>query len=291
MTYFAAFVVLFLLLWAGFYASLPGIWRGLQFLASRAASLTRRWKRGERAYGYVTRFRDFWPVLLIVIAGGLVTMFLGDFFMDLGALVQGKSTVLTKIDSSVLTWVIGERSAAATSFFLVMTMIGGPVGMAIIVVVAAVVLAIRKNWAWLSYLAITAGGGALLNLELKHHFARARPDLAEAIRRAGGYSFPSGHAMGSTVALGALAYLAIRLAWQWRWKAAALALAVSLVLAVAMSRVYLGVHWLSDVGAGISAGTVWVLVTTVAYETFRRIRGVRQSRLEARNAMPVAPPA
>lgn len=283
MTYLAAFLALFLLLWAAFYKILPGIWRGMQWLAGHSAALTQRSSRGQRAYSYASRFRDYWPVLLIVAGGALATMWLGDFFVDLAELVQGKSTLLAKVDSGVLGWVVGERSASATRFFVAMTMIGGPAGVAVIVILAAIALAVRRKWAWLSYLAVTAGGGGLLNLELKNHFARARPALAEAIRRAGGYSFPSGHAMGSTVAFGALAYLAIRLSWQWRWKAASLALACTMVLAVAASRVYLGVHWLSDVGAGISAGTVWVLVTTVAYETFRRIRGVRRLRLAARN--------
>src|SRR5437870_5881144 len=87
--------------------------------------------------------------------------------------------------------------------------------------------------------------GALLLMELKRYFARARPDLAEALRRASGYSFPSGHAMGSTIVFGALGYLALRSQRTWRTKAAALAAAVTLIITIALSRVYLGVHWIS----------------------------------------------
>src|SRR6266511_4110769 len=61
----------------------------------------------------------------------------------------------------------------------------------------------------------------------------------------------SGHAMGSTVVLGAVSYLAFRTATRWRWKTACLALAWTLILGIALSRVYLGVHWSSDVAAGI----------------------------------------
>ncbi|HEX6177122.1 MAG TPA: phosphatase PAP2 family protein, partial [Thermoanaerobaculia bacterium] len=108
--------------------------------------------------------------------------------------------------------------------------------------------------------------------------ARARPDLAEALRTADGYSFPSGHAMGSTVVFGALAYLILRIQAPWRKRAAGLAAAVTFIAAIAASRVYLGVHWISDIVAGITAGTLWVTIATVAYETFRRIRLVRELR-------------
>jgi membrane-associated phospholipid phosphatase len=58
----------------------------------------------------------------------------------------------------------------------------------------------------------------------------------------------------------------------------------TLVAAIALSRVYLGVHWISDVLAGVTAGTVWVTTTTVAYETLRRIRRVRgMGKAEARD--------
>lgn len=124
---------------------------------------------------------------------------------------------------------------------------------------------------------MTACGGGLLDWELKRFFARARPDVAEMLRQAQGYSFPSGHAMGSSVMFGALSYLAFRLIRRWAWKAAALAFAATLVIAIATSRVYLGVHWISDVVAGVAAGLMWVGVTTVSYETLRRIRLLRYS--------------
>jgi undecaprenyl-diphosphatase len=88
--------------------------------------------------------------------------------------------------------------------------------------------------------------------------------------------------MGSTIAFGALAYLASRSIPQWRWKSAVIALAVTLILAVSASRIYLGVHWISDIAAGIAAGGVWVTTTTVAYEVLRRIRRLRaQLRLRS----------
>lgn len=81
--------------------------------------------------------------------------------------------------------------------------------------------------------------------------------------------------MGSTVVVGALTYLAVRTLHIWRQKAAVIAFGMTFVLAVAASRVYLGVHWISDIAAGISAGLLWVSTTTLGYETWRRIRRIR----------------
>jgi undecaprenyl-diphosphatase len=161
-----------------------------------------------------------------------------------------------------------------------MTMIGSPVGLAILLSIVGIILAIRRRWRWLIYLAITYAGGWLLDLELKRYFARARPVAAEMLRRANGYSFPSGHSLGSAVAFGALAYLTFRAIRSWPAKTAVIAFLYTLVASVALSRVYLGVHWISDVLAGVTVGTVWVTTMTVAYETTRRIRRMRRRRDE-----------
>ena len=161
-----------------------------------------------------------------------------------------------------------------------MTVIGNPAGLGLIVLPVAIALAMQKRWRWVAYLLSTTVIGGLLNLQLKAWFARARPDLAEALRDAHGYSFPSGHAMGSTIVFGALAYLAFRALKHWRARAAALSFACTMIVAIAASRIYLGVHWISDIGAGIAAGSIWLAATTMAYETSRRIRRVR-ARLPA----------
>jgi undecaprenyl-diphosphatase len=81
------------------------------------------------------------------------------------------------------------------------------------------------------------------------------------------------------VVFGALAYLGLRAMPNWSSKAAALAFANAMIVAVSASRIYLGVHWISDVGAGITAGAVWVAATTAAYETLRRVRHMRSQRV------------
>src|SRR4051794_14446946 len=204
---FVAFAVTFLILWAVVYAALPAI-RHLGRLLARVMA------RSARVTRFVSttseRFKNYLPVAAIVIGGALFTAWAGDAFIDLAEKVHGNNAALQKIDLSIHDWAVRERTSGATTFFTIMTIIGGPVGLAVLLTMVAIVLAIRRRWRWLIYLAVTAGGGALLNLELKRYFARARPVAAEMLRRANGYSFPSGHAMGSAVALCALAFLPLR---------------------------------------------------------------------------------
>jgi undecaprenyl-diphosphatase len=266
---FVGFAITFLLLWAVVYAALPAV----RHIGRLLARLIARSGRAEKFVSTTReRFKNYLPVAAIVVVGALFTAWAGDAFIDLAEKVHAKNTTLQHADTSVHDWTITERSPSATRFFTTMTMIGGPAGVAAILVIVAIVLAVRRRWRWLIYLVVTAGGGGLLNLELKRYFARARPDVAEMLRRANGYSFPSGHAMGSAVAFGALAYLSFRAIKSWPAKTAMIAFLYTIIAAVALSRVYLGVHWISDVLGGVTAGTVWVATTTVAYETLRRIR-------------------
>ena len=263
MLLFLAFVLLFLILWGLLIVLEPVARRSL----ARTAHLTAKF-----------RYRDYVPVFALLAAGTAITLWAGDGFIDLAELVRAKSPVLQVIDLQWHDWAVSERYTGATTFFAVMSVLGGPVFLGIIAGIVSAWMVIRRRFRWAIYLVATAGGGALLLTQLKIYFSRARPLLAEQLRRAHGYSFPSGHAMGSTVVIGALTYLAIRVLPGWRKKAAAIAFAITFVLSVAASRVYLGVHWISDIGAGLAAGLLWVMTTTVGYETFRRIRLIRALR-------------
>jgi undecaprenyl-diphosphatase len=265
---FALFLLIFLLLWSLLYAALPLLRHPIAFLANRITRYTIVEK-------HISRLRAYGPIVLILAIGAALTAWAGDSFLDLAEALHAKTPRLSELDALAHAWAAAHRSAGSTEFFITMTTIGSPLGLAILGLIVGGALAIKRRWRWLIYLAITCGGGAVLNMELKHYFARARPALAEALRQASGYSFPSGHAMGSTIIFGALAYLATRALPRWRWKSAAIALACTLVISVALSRVYLGVHWMSDIAAGISVGLLWVAVTTVAYEVLRRARALR----------------
>jgi undecaprenyl-diphosphatase len=119
--------------------------------------------------------------------------------------------------------------------------------------------------------AISQGGSALLNYVMKIAFARARPDGADPTVYASGWSFPSGHALGSLIGYGMLAYVLIVL-WIHRPRAQlAVALgAALLIVAIGLSRLYLGVHYFSDVVGGYAAGVLWLSACISGVEVARR---------------------
>lgn len=101
--------------------------------------------------------------------------------------------------------------------------------------------------------------GQLLNVGLKHLFQRARPVVPEPLVHLATYSFPSGHAVASTLFYGTVCALVLQRVRSPAWRAVAVAGAVAMVLLVTFSRVYLGAHYLSDVVAGIAVGTACVV--------------------------------
>lgn len=127
---------------------------------------------------------------------------------------------------------------------------------------AALLIALWRVWrqqakdlAWLA--AVPAG--MLVNVALKHVFARPRPVLEDPLVHLTTFSFPSGHAVASTVFYGALCALVLAHARSRLARGLAMAAAVAMVLVVCFSRVYLGAHYLSDVVAGVCVGVLCLL--------------------------------
>lgn len=128
--------------------------------------------------------------------------------------------------------------------------------------------------------AISQAGAALLNQALKAWFARVRPDGADPALHGGGWSFPSGHAMGTLVLCGVGIYLLVRLVPSWSNRSVPIALLLAWPVVIGFSRMYLGVHYASDVIAGFLAGAAWVAVCVSGSEVAlrRRRSGEEQAR-------------
>lgn len=126
-------------------------------------------------------------------------------------------------------------------------------------IVVGYLLIKRKAGAALFVVVAIASGGAL-SYALKLGFDRPRPDLVAHLVDVHTLSFPSGHAMGTAVTFLTLAALIVRTERDFRLKAYVLTVAVLLTLLIGVSRIYLGVHWPSDVLAGWCAGSAWALI-------------------------------
>ncbi|WP_414754742.1 phosphatase PAP2 family protein [Anabaena sp. CCY 9910] len=115
-------------------------------------------------------------------------------------------------------------------------------------------------------LGIATVGAIGLNFLLKQLFGRARPALWDYLVNAIHYSFPSGHAMVSTAVYGYIGYVLAKEFPQWRKQI--LASTAALILAIGFSRLYLGVHWPTDVLAGYAAGLLWLIACIVYLEKY-----------------------
>jgi membrane-associated phospholipid phosphatase len=177
------------------------------------------------------------------------------------------NATLVHLDVAAASWIHSTITPAGMRIFLAITNVGSPVVMGVIAVIGVVTTFIRRHhllaYAW----AAAAGGGAILDSILKYTIHRTRPAYALALLHGTSFSFPSGHAMGSLIGYGFLAYATVltgkRIGWHKRM---VFTLAALLTFLIGVSRVYIGVHFPSDVAGGWAAGLAWLAICITGYE-------------------------
>lgn len=205
--------------------------------------------REEARFGAAFLHAHGWRLLLVFLGVGLP-------LWGFGALVEElHENEAFAFDEPVLRFVHGMASAGFDQAFLLFSRLGYGYGVVPADLALVLLLAWRRHAREGLFAGLATGGSALLNIAAKHAFARTRPDLWLSIAPETSYSFPSGHAMGSMT----LAAVAILLAWPTRWRCAIAVPAVVLALLVGFSRIYLGVHYPSDILAGWAAALVWTV--------------------------------
>jgi membrane-associated phospholipid phosphatase len=164
---------------------------------------------------------------------------------------------LTTADPAIALWVVAHRTAAATAIFLVVTEIHSTLGIDLMLAATCLLLATRRRWRAALWLIACVQGAMLLNVLLKVGFDRHRPELDAALVLLTTNSFPSGHALASTVWWGCVVFLVAENRAR-RSAHAMRAFAAVMVVLTCFSRVYLGAHYTSDVFAGVFEGLVWL---------------------------------
>lgn len=165
---------------------------------------------------------------------------------------------LTQIDLTVANTLHGDATPTGVAIFKAITTLGNVGTMVALGIGVVLVLAAKKRWLLVGGWLLAQAGGGLLNEGLKLLFKRPRPSFTDPFVHLESWSFPSGHAMGSLIGYGLLAYLLVITFKRRPLRVVIVALAVSLVLLVGFSRMYLGAHYLSDVVAGFAAGSMWL---------------------------------
>ena len=128
------------------------------------------------------------------------------------------------------------------------------------------------------FVCVASTGGMLLNSSLKEIFQRARPDVVPHLREVMSLSFPSGHAMTSAAVYLTLGAILMRVVPRRTTKIYCMAVAILLAALVGLSRIYLGVHYPTDVLAGWLVGFSWALFCWLVERAIERRRGAEQAR-------------
>ena len=189
-------------------------------------------------------------------------------FVALGYMVKFYPEALTGFDSNIQTWVRGGLPAGLTRFFKTITMLGNTPVQAIIAIVAVIWLYLRQYKAEAIFVGASGLLASILIVSLKYIYQRQRPSITHLVH-ASGYSFPSGHSLGTFMILGAIAIVLAQRLEKKESKIVVYAITGLLIFLVGLSRIYVGVHYLTDVLAGF---TLAFGLLNAIYPTYDRIR-------------------
>jgi undecaprenyl-diphosphatase len=178
---------------------------------------------------------------------------------------------LTVADAQLSTWLHTHQTPLLTSAMFVVTWLGSGAIASCIAVPFVICFVKRRRFYWLAAFASSIYGGMLLNRILKYMFQRPRPHFDDPLLSLSSYSFPSGHTMTATVVFGVLAAYLFATTQNWRRRVVIVLVASFLILLVGFSRIYLAVHYLSDVLGAMAEGLAWLaLCLTMVYSFWRR---------------------
>lgn len=194
--------------------------------------------------------RRHWLRLVLLFVGLLLPLW--GFAELVDEVREGEPFVF---DEPALVFARDLATAGFDRAFLLFSALGYQWGVVPFDIGLVAVLAIRQRVREGLFAGLALGGSALLNLATKQLFARERPSLWESIAPESTFSFPSGHAMGSMT----LAWVCLLLAWRTPWRRPVAIAALLFTPLVGLSRIYLGVHYPSDILAGWTAASVWVV--------------------------------
>jgi len=204
-------------------------------------------------------------VALILVVGGI------NLFIELTETLS--TDIMINIDHRITQYVISFRSPALTQYFLYMTYVGDVYGYLIVLAIYLLIsIFVFKKWKYVAQTSFVLLLATVSNMVLKRFIDRARPGIEHMVS-VETLSYPSGHAMSAMAFYGFLIFLVYKFNLNKYLKAGILVLLAILILSIGISRIYLGVHFPSDIAGGYIAGWIWVIFCVLVFdliEVFRR---------------------
>ena len=212
------------------------------------------------------RVRDYRVYLAILVLIGASVA-----FTVLAFLVETKDPILQE-DMQVLVWLHTHGNPVFTGFLVAVSTLHSLAGVTVFSVILAIALWRMRKIRWIFTLALAVGGGMILNVILKYAFHRGRPVWEDPLLNISTPSFPSGHTAAATLFYGFLCVYIFSHVESLGLRVAAIVGGILMVLLVAFSRMYLGVHYPSDVLAAMSASTAWLVVSVASVREYVKRR-------------------
>ena len=211
---------------------------------------------------------SFYTALGIYLVGGATIAIAGTAaFVELASHVRSGAT--QAFDESVMRWMGAHRIEWIERSLIEITALGTGLVVMMIVVISALFLIATQHRFSAFLLLVASAGGIVLNAVLKSSFDRPRPQLFEWLTEPSSSSFPSGHAMSSAIVYFTVAYLIARLEKRRWMRVVTILSSLLIVLLISVSRLYLGVHYPSDVLAGMIIGLAWAGFCLAGLEAVR----------------------
>ena len=222
------------------------------------------------------QYNEHLPFIITLLIVLLVVVLGINIFISLTETLH--SDALAKYDSKVTEFIISFRTPALNKFLQFITEVGDFYGYLVIAIVSTIIFYLKfKNWRYVGEIFFVLIVSGLSNVALKQVINRARPD-AEHLVSVASLSYPSGHAMSAIAFYGFLIYLVYTFKLK-AWIKIGLILAFGfLIITIGISRVYLGVHYPSDIVGGYIAGFIWVLFCIVLFHIVDLLRKRRKNR-------------
>ena len=189
---------------------------------------------------------------------------------------MSRDAATRQLDESITAWFQAHATPTLTTFCRTVTFFGSVIFLTAAAAIVATILALRRAFYRLLSVALAVGGGAFLNLVLKHLFHRHRPVLENPLVTLSSFGFPSGHTMGATIFYGVLALVLGYSIRGWRRRIVAAGAAALVIALIGASRIYLGAHYFTDVIGAVAVGLAWLGFCWTGVETVRGWRSGRQ---------------
>lgn len=166
---------------------------------------------------------------------------------------------MTQLDYQISNYIYNWHSPLKNQIMTIITHVGGVISQTIVTLLTVISLLVMKKWRSGLWYGLTVLLGALvLNGAVKEFYQRARPSEIKALVEIGGYSFPSGHSMGAVIVYGGILFLIFQFTRSSSLRLFFSLFIIPIILLIGLSRIYLAVHFPSDVIGGFSLGLSWL---------------------------------